>query len=127
LPCPAALAVERVSAGGGNVGVGFATPINAIRDLLPQLRTGKITRGMIGVQIQQGPISQAVAEERGWKLAEEKAKWYLEQLEANKMKVLPPPAALKSGLEKIGEQLTADWLKKAGPDGQAVLDAYKKM
>ena len=35
----------------------------------------------------------AVAEERGWKLAEEKAKWYLEQLSANKMKVLPPPAA----------------------------------
>src|SRR6266853_3149471 len=43
-----------------------------------------------------------VAEERGWKLAEEKAKWYLEQLAANKMKVLPPPAALKTGLEKVG-------------------------
>src|SRR6266508_1753278 len=68
----------------------------------------------------------AVAEERGWKLAEEKAKWYLEQLQANKMKVLPPPAALKSGLEKVGEQLTADWLKKAGPDGEAVIAAYKK-
>ena len=68
----------------------------------------------------------AVAEERGWKLAEEKAKWYLEQLQANKMKVLPPPAALKTGLEKVGEQLTADWLKKAGPDGEAVIAAYKK-
>ena len=68
----------------------------------------------------------AVAEERGWKLAEEKAKWYLEQLAANKMKVLPPPPALKAGLEKIGEQLTADWSKKAGPDGEAVIAAYKK-
>jgi TRAP-type C4-dicarboxylate transport system substrate-binding protein len=68
----------------------------------------------------------AVAEERGWKLAEENAKWYLEQLAANKMQVLPPPAALKSGLEKIGEQLTADWSKKAGPDGEAVIAAYKK-
>ena len=28
------------------------------------------------------------------KLAEEKAKWYLDQLAANKMKVLPPPPAL---------------------------------
>ena len=64
-----------------------------------------------------------VAEERGWKLAEEKAKWYLEQLKANKMKVLPPPAALKTGLEKIGEQLTADWSKKAGADGEAVIAA----
>ena len=68
----------------------------------------------------------AVAETRGWKLAEEKAKWYLEQLAANKMKVLPPPAALKAGLEKIGEQLTADWSKKAGPEGEAVIAAYKK-
>jgi TRAP-type C4-dicarboxylate transport system substrate-binding protein len=67
-----------------------------------------------------------VAEERGWKLAEEKAKWYLEQLAANKMQVLPPPPALKAGLEKIGEQLTADWSKKAGADGEAVIAAYKK-
>ena len=68
----------------------------------------------------------AVAEERGWKLAEEKSKWCLEQLQANKMKVLPPPPALKAGLEKVGEQLTADWSKKAGSDGEAVIAAYKK-
>ena len=30
------------------------------------------------------------------------------------------------GFRKIGEQLTADWLKKAGADGQAVVEAYKK-
>ena len=43
------------------------------------------------------------------------------------MKVQPPSDALKAGLKKIGEQLTADWLKKAGADGEAVIDAYKKM
>ncbi|MBK5961042.1 C4-dicarboxylate ABC transporter substrate-binding protein [Rhodoplanes elegans] len=69
----------------------------------------------------------AVAEERGWKMAEEKATWYLEQLKANKMKVLPPSPELKAGLTKIGDQLTADWLKKAGPDGAAVIESYKKM
>ena len=68
----------------------------------------------------------AVAEERGWKLAEEKAAWYLDQLKANKMQVLPPPPGLKAGLEKVGEQLTADWTKKAGADGEAVIAAYKK-
>lgn len=68
----------------------------------------------------------AVAEERGWKLAEEKANWYLDQLKANKMQVLPPSPALKAGLEKIGEQLTADWSKKAGADGEAVIAAYRK-
>ena len=33
----------------GNIGIGFAMPINTVRELLPQLRTGKITRGVIGV------------------------------------------------------------------------------
>jgi TRAP-type C4-dicarboxylate transport system substrate-binding protein len=66
------------------------------------------------------------AEERGWKLGREKTKWYTDQLAAKGMKVLPPSPELKSGLQKVGEQLTADWLKKAGADGQAVVDAYKK-
>ena len=34
-----------------NLGIGFAVPINTVRDLLPQLRTGKVTRGLIGVSI----------------------------------------------------------------------------
>ena len=68
----------------------------------------------------------ATAEDRGWKMWEEKSGWYLEQLKAHGMKVLPPSDALKAGLKKVGDQLTADWLKKAGPDGQAVLAAYKK-
>ncbi|HMJ40784.1 MAG TPA: TRAP transporter substrate-binding protein [Pseudolabrys sp.] len=71
--------------------------------------------------------SAATAETRGWKLAEEKAAWYLDQLKANKMKVIPPSPALKDGLKKIGDQLTADWTKRAGADGEAVIAAYKKM
>src|SRR3954463_11195115 len=35
----------------GNIGIGFAVPINTVRDLLPQLHTGKISRGRIGVQV----------------------------------------------------------------------------
>jgi TRAP-type C4-dicarboxylate transport system substrate-binding protein len=70
--------------------------------------------------------SAAAAEERGWKVAQEKAIWYLEQLKAKGMKVVPPGPALKAGLEKIGQQLTADWIAKAGPAGKAVIDAYKK-
>jgi TRAP-type C4-dicarboxylate transport system substrate-binding protein len=69
----------------------------------------------------------ATAETRGWKMWQDKAGWYLDQLKAKGMKILPPPPALKAGLEKIGEQLTADWQKKAGADGDAVLAAYKKM
>jgi hypothetical protein len=42
------------------------------------------------------------------------------------MKVEKPSEALAAGFKKVGEQLTGDWLKKAGADGQAVMDAYRK-
>jgi len=35
----------------GNIGIGFAIPSNTVRELLPQLRAGKITRGRIGVAV----------------------------------------------------------------------------
>src|SRR5215212_8633792 len=67
----------------------------------------------------------AAAETRGWQVWAEKSKWYLEQLKARGMKVQPPSDTLKAGMQKIGEQLTADWLKKTGADGQAIIDAYR--
>jgi S1-C subfamily serine protease len=48
-----------------NIGIGFATPINTIRELLPQLRTGKISRGVIGVSISRDPITKEIAQEFG--------------------------------------------------------------
>src|SRR6185369_996162 len=37
--------------GGGAQGIGFATPINTAKRLLPQLKQGKITRGYLGMGI----------------------------------------------------------------------------
>jgi TRAP-type C4-dicarboxylate transport system substrate-binding protein len=68
----------------------------------------------------------AEAETRGWRIAEEKTQWYLKELAAKGMKVLPPSAQLKADLAKVGEQLTADWMAKAGAEGKAVVDAFKK-
>jgi serine protease Do len=39
----------------GNIGIGFAVPINTVRDLLPQLREGKVIRGRIGVTVSAVP------------------------------------------------------------------------
>src|SRR6266487_5950889 len=69
----------------------------------------------------------ATAETRGWKAWQDKSGWYIDQLKAKGMTVEPPGPALKAGFQKVGEQLTADWLKKSGADGQALVDAYKKM
>jgi len=67
----------------------------------------------------------AAAEERGWRVSQEKTQEYLKTLADNGMTVQPPGPELAEGLKKIGEQLTADWLKNAGEEGQAVLDAYR--
>lgn len=39
----------------GNIGIGFAMPINVVAELLPQLRTGKVTRGVIGITVTDVP------------------------------------------------------------------------
>jgi serine protease Do len=41
------------SQSGGNIGIGFATPINSAKEIVPELKSkGKITRGWLGVSIQ---------------------------------------------------------------------------
>ena len=67
------------------------------------------------------------AEERGWKLWENKTEWYHDEIAKKGMKVQKASPELQAGFKKVGEQLTADWLKRAGAEGQAVIDAYKKM
>jgi serine protease Do len=54
-----------MSGAAGNIGIGFAVPINAVRDVLPGLRSGKITRGKIGVQVQS--VSAETADALGLK------------------------------------------------------------
>jgi serine protease Do len=41
------------SRSGGNIGIGFAVPANIAKDLLPQLKEGKVVRGWLGVGIQE--------------------------------------------------------------------------
>ena len=69
----------------------------------------------------------AVAEARGWKVSDEKTQWYYEQLRKNGMVIHKPSTQLAAGLKKVGDAMLQDWLKKAGADGQAVMDAYRKM
>ncbi|HEX6720904.1 MAG TPA: TRAP transporter substrate-binding protein [Burkholderiaceae bacterium] len=68
----------------------------------------------------------ADAEVRGWKVSEEKNGWYLEQLKGKGMNIVTPAPALMTGLRKVGEEMLGDWLKKAGPDGQAVVDTFRR-
>jgi serine protease Do len=52
------------SRSGGNIGIGFASPINIAKDLLPDLeQKGHVTRGWLGVLIQK--VTPEIAESLG--------------------------------------------------------------
>ncbi|MEK7334664.1 MAG: DegQ family serine endoprotease, partial [Candidatus Binatota bacterium] len=52
------------SQSGGNIGIGFATPINLAKEVLLQLKSkGKVTRGWLGVVIQR--VTPEIAESFG--------------------------------------------------------------
>ncbi|QJR13401.1 TRAP transporter substrate-binding protein [Usitatibacter palustris] len=68
----------------------------------------------------------ADAEARGWKVSEEKTAWYLAELRKNGMNVVPPSAQLKADFQKVGATMTEEWLKSAGADGKAIVDAFNK-
>jgi serine protease Do len=48
-----------------NIGIGFATPINSLRAILPQLRSGRVTRGVIGVGVRPYPLTKEDAQAFG--------------------------------------------------------------
>jgi TRAP-type transport system periplasmic protein len=76
---------------------------------------------------QEAVLKQASeAEQRGWRISEQKDGEYLKELSAKGMKIDPAADGLKKELKSIGEQMTADWVKLAGADGKAVIDAFHR-
>jgi serine protease Do len=52
------------SQGGGNIGIGFAIPVNLVKNLVPELETkGTVTRGWLGVSVQ--PMTPELARSFG--------------------------------------------------------------
>ncbi|SDO45113.1 TRAP-type C4-dicarboxylate transport system, substrate-binding protein [Rhodoferax sp. OV413] len=68
----------------------------------------------------------ADAEERGWKTSQEKTEWYKKALTDKGMKIVPPSPKLMADMRQLGGIMLADWQKKAGADGEAILAGYAK-
>ncbi|MCW5653639.1 TRAP transporter substrate-binding protein [Hydrogenophaga sp.] len=68
----------------------------------------------------------AEAETRGWAESEKVNTDTLNTLKANGMTVEAPSATLKADLQKVGATMLQEWAAKAGPEGQQLIDAYKK-
>jgi len=69
----------------------------------------------------------AEAETRGWATSRAKNTEYLELLKKNGMNIVTPSAQLKGDMKKVGDTMLQEWLQKAGPEGQAIVDAFQKM
>ena len=68
----------------------------------------------------------AEAEARGWQASERKDAEYVKELADKGMRIAAPSDALKRELLAIGESMTGDWLKSAGSEGQAIVEAFRK-
>jgi TRAP-type C4-dicarboxylate transport system substrate-binding protein len=68
----------------------------------------------------------ATAEQRGWQVSEQKDAEYIKTLAAKGMKVDATSDALKQELKLIGGRMTGEWLRTAGEDGKAIIDAFRK-
>lgn len=68
----------------------------------------------------------ADAEVRGWAASKRVNTASLDTLKANGVSIVAPSPALKADMKKVGDVMLKEWLDKAGPEGQAMVDAYRK-
>jgi TRAP-type transport system periplasmic protein len=68
----------------------------------------------------------ADAETRGWAASKRVNTESLDKLKANGMTIAAPSAQLKADMAKVGDTMLKEWLEKAGPEGKALVDAFKK-
>ncbi|MCI1192626.1 TRAP transporter substrate-binding protein [Calidifontimicrobium sp. SYSU G02091] len=69
----------------------------------------------------------ADAEVRGLEASKRANTESLDKLRANGMTIVsPPPAQLTADMKKVGETMLKEWLDKAGPEGQQLVDAFRK-
>ena len=68
----------------------------------------------------------AAAEARGLEASKRANGESLDVLRKGGMQILPPSATLSADMKKVGEVLLKEWLEKAGPEGQGLVDAFNK-
>lgn len=114
------------SPSGGNVGIGFAIPINLVKEILPNLmQTGKVERGWLGVSLQN--LTKDLAQAQGLNSTEG-------VVLADVFETGPAAAAgLRSGdviLRFDGKKVPDAtqlrfWVAKAGPNKDIPLEVHR--
>ena len=68
----------------------------------------------------------ADAETRGWASSRKTNLEVLEKLKTNGMTIHQPSAQLQTDMKKVGDMMLKEWLEKAGPEGQQLVDGFRK-
>lgn len=66
----------------------------------------------------------AVAETRGWKMSEDENGANIKTLASKGVKIIEPSAKLVAEFQEVGKKMLAEWVAKAGAEGQEILKAY---
>lgn len=66
------------------------------------------------------------AEQRGWEMSKEETAAKTKIMADNGMIIVTPSKELMAGLQEIGKAMLVDWQKKAGADGDALIQQYNK-
>ncbi|MEY4644518.1 MAG: putative periplasmic component [Pseudomonadota bacterium] len=66
------------------------------------------------------------AETRGWAMSRKVNTESLDKLRANGMTIHQPSAQLKADMVKVGDTMLKEWMEKAGPEGNALVAAYRR-
>lgn len=68
----------------------------------------------------------ADAEARGWEMSQKETQEALDVLKENGITVTTPTPELEQKLQEIGDTMTAEWVERAGAQGEKILDAYRR-
>ena len=69
----------------------------------------------------------AEAQERGWKVSQEKTEEYKRLLTGKGMTIHKPSAKLMADMQQVGALMLADWQKASGAEGAAIIAEYTKL
>ena len=65
------------------------------------------------------------AEKRGWAASKEETEAKIAIMRDNGIQISEPSEALMTRLKAVGESMTAEWLERAGKDGEKLIKAYR--
>ncbi len=77
----------------------------------------------------QAAVTKAAADaqERGWKISQEKTEEYKRLLTGKGMTIHKPSAKLMTDMQQVGALMLTDWQKASGAEGAAIIADYNKL